>query len=604
MAKPNIIHDIEMIADRVSKQNIRKHQNLIRLGQWVKELQEENRLLKQRLFTLELRVKKLNDYGATPLTKSEQAVDQQRQVQQKQKITGAHLKRFRLGRSLSQAAMGALFDVTAQKYARLENARSLAPAVEDRFREIQKWPATKLRSELQERGHFLTTGKKTKIPKLPAEKPTKQADVKKAENLIPESDNSPKKFTISKEQIRQLREALGYTRPQLADFIGCKKRTLASWEAGERNANGPFAEKLLELYKQQFSEQKQTASVNRRTSARKIYESPAMPVAKIRAGRASSGMSSRQVAEALGVPLSTYKNWEAGNSKPSDIYIEKMLGLFGSFPTESAQASAKIEQTPIPADKITGSQIRDFRRTVGATRTKFAEYLQIPLSQYQNWEHPRRSIPQNYHDKVKALMTMNPDDIKRLLGITPPPNTAPIVQKTKRSVPGKIITCDEIKQFRMSLGLSGSQMAEFLKVSLSVYKNWETAGRRVGDEFYAQVAAIYDLEQSVLAKKVTEFLGDRKPAAGKPRPKVEVIVDDKISADTMKAIRLRFGITQPQMATLLKLDMSTYQHWEVKGRFVPKKYAHIVQELGRQSATEIKKMLSTAGITPQQPHNK
>ena len=61
MGKSNIIHDIEVIADRVSKQNIRKHQNLIRLGEWVKELQEENKLLKQRLFTLELRVKKLND---------------------------------------------------------------------------------------------------------------------------------------------------------------------------------------------------------------------------------------------------------------------------------------------------------------------------------------------------------------------------------------------------------------------------------------------------------------------------------------------------------------------------------------------------------------
>ena len=33
MGKSNIIHDIEVIADRVSKQNIRKHQNLIRLGE-------------------------------------------------------------------------------------------------------------------------------------------------------------------------------------------------------------------------------------------------------------------------------------------------------------------------------------------------------------------------------------------------------------------------------------------------------------------------------------------------------------------------------------------------------------------------------------------
>jgi transcriptional regulator with XRE-family HTH domain len=47
-------------------------------------------------------------------------------------------------------------------------------------------------------------------------------------------------------------------------------------------------------------------------------------------------MTSRQVAEALGVPLSTYKNWEAGNCKPSELYIEKIVGIFGSFPTQSA----------------------------------------------------------------------------------------------------------------------------------------------------------------------------------------------------------------------------------------------------------------------------
>ena len=601
MGKSNIIHDIEVIADRVSKQNIRKHQNLIRLGEWVKELQEENKLLKQRLFTLELRVKKLNDYGATPLTRAEQAAEQQRQEQPKQKITGAHLKRFRLGRSLSQEAMGSLFDASAQKYARWESGRfALAPAVEERFREIQKWPATKLRTELQERGHFLTTGKKTKMPKLPVQKEQPEVVVQPA----PVTETPQ---VISKEQIRQLREALGYTRPQLADLIGCKKRTLASWENGERTARGEFAEKLLDLFKKQFAaqpkdpKQEQPSSVNRQSSTRKIYESPIMPVAKIRAGRAASGMSGREVAEALGVPVTTYKNWESGNCRPSDIYIEKMQSLFGSFPTESARASAEIEKTPISPDKITCQQLRDFRHSIGVTRLKLANYLQIPLSQYQNWEHPSRCVPFSFQDKVRELMNMNPDEAKLLLGITeatPPPAPAaePVVEKTNVSRPA--ITCDDIRKFRLYLGLSGQQMADFLKVPHSVYKNWETKKRRVGDEFYDQVAPIYNEDKRTLKGMVSKFLGGRKPGARNLGPQIQTKpnTDTRISGEEMRQIRLRFGIPQIQMAAFLKVDMSSYQHWEIKGRFVPQKYVDRVLEISDLSVDEFQKRLSAAGI--------
>ena len=64
----------------------------------------------------------------------------------------------------------------------------------------------------------------------------------------------------------------------------------------------------------------------------------------------------------------------------------------------------------------------------------------------------------------------------------------------------------------------------------------------------------------------------------------------------MRQIRLRFGIPQIQMAAFLKVDMSSYQHWEIKGRFVPQKYVDRVLEISDLSVDEFQKRLSAAGI--------
>lgn len=123
MPKSNLIKDVELIADRVSKKNIRASKAIVQLGTWIKNLNDENRELKQRIEVLEIWVKKINDYGPTLLTKNEAAAEESKsQEKQKPRLSGTQLKRFRLSRSLSQASMGALLEVTAQKYARWEVA--------------------------------------------------------------------------------------------------------------------------------------------------------------------------------------------------------------------------------------------------------------------------------------------------------------------------------------------------------------------------------------------------------------------------------------------------------------------------------------------------
>ena len=45
MPKPNLIRDVEEIAERISRRNIKESRAIVQLGTWVKTLVDENRVL-------------------------------------------------------------------------------------------------------------------------------------------------------------------------------------------------------------------------------------------------------------------------------------------------------------------------------------------------------------------------------------------------------------------------------------------------------------------------------------------------------------------------------------------------------------------------------
>jgi len=55
------------------------------------------------------------------------------------------------------------------------------------------------------------------------------------------------KATMSPKQIRQIREVLGLTQQQLADFIGASQVAVARWETGVHKPRGANLKALKEL---------------------------------------------------------------------------------------------------------------------------------------------------------------------------------------------------------------------------------------------------------------------------------------------------------------------------------------------------------------------
>ena len=161
MPKSNLIRDVEEIANRISRKNIKESRAIIQLGTWVKTLVDELKAVKQRLDEIDIRVKKINVYGATTLTPAEAEGEKQAAAAPVVRVKPGELKHYRLTRRLSQAAMGALLGVTPQKYARWEFGKSVMIApIEEKFREVQGLSGTELRTKLQELGFFQANGKK------------------------------------------------------------------------------------------------------------------------------------------------------------------------------------------------------------------------------------------------------------------------------------------------------------------------------------------------------------------------------------------------------------------------------------------------------------
>ena len=451
MGKSNVVREIEIIATRIYNQKMRENQFLVRLGTWVKVLQDENREMKKQIAELEIRLKKLNDYGPTLLTRREEKTRTESNNQQR--LTPGELKSFRMSRKLSQNALAAMLGVKAPKYARWESGKSrMTMEIENAIRELMQLKASEMRTKLQGLGLFQNTGKKTK-PLRGQELPAPEKDKsEKPETPKPNAKKVLKEIIITKEKLRELRLKLGYTQPQMAGLFSAKPKHYANWEYGQCRPPEEIARKYLALYFEHFPEAQQqplseTPPLNLAQKPKyRICESPELPMLVIRTARQASGRTVRSVAEVLGVPLQTYKNWEYGRSRPNAENIVKFKQLMTDFlPAEFTTSEvnplvpdiAKIppqaKRTRRTADDIAAEELQAFRRKIGLSQQQIATLLGTDQVRYSNWETKGRKVPLQYRDAVKELMALTPQDLKirmEAAGITKP-NSRPFVARKK-----------------------------------------------------------------------------------------------------------------------------------------------------------------------------
>jgi len=138
------------------------------MGTWIKTLQDDNRVLKRRVEELEIRVKKLNTYGPTPLDQSKKkggnamatAFQSNGETKASTYISPAQMRKIRAGRGFSQSQIALLLGVKPSRYANWEKGHSIVPPeFEHKIREIRDLKGSELRTRMHDAGIFQPNGK-------------------------------------------------------------------------------------------------------------------------------------------------------------------------------------------------------------------------------------------------------------------------------------------------------------------------------------------------------------------------------------------------------------------------------------------------------------
>lgn len=364
MPKSELISSVEKISERMARKVLKECKFFGTMGTWVKTLQDENRILKRRVEELEIRVKKLNDYGPTPITPAKRNGNAESghtahdaDVKIPPRLTSAQVKRIRTVRGFSQSQFALLLGGTYFRYNNWESGKTALPAeFEQKIKEIRDMKASDLRTRMQNVGIFQPNGK--------PQATSKKDDVNAAEKPTNDGHAVPVASAISSKELRTLREELGLTRREMADVLKIKKNRYCNWEYDIAHAAPEFVQKMRQL----LAEKKKSTPANNLKSQGNaepveleksiltsdfsdILNSGNVPselsTGKLREIRAFLKLTQRQLAELLNIKESRYTNWECGYGRPSADFVRQILNLLAKELRDGEVASMQKDDVPL-----------------------------------------------------------------------------------------------------------------------------------------------------------------------------------------------------------------------------------------------------------------
>lgn len=130
------------------------------------------------------------------------------------------------------------------------------------------------------------------------------------------------------QQIKGLREKLGWSRQELGEHLGVWAVTVGTWQRG-RSAPGAANRAALAQIKAMTQEELdrrlgRTGTPTARTaSAAQTVLSPE----EFRRIREEAGLSQRELSKKLGVSVNTVSSWERGSTSPRQESVQKLLAI-------------------------------------------------------------------------------------------------------------------------------------------------------------------------------------------------------------------------------------------------------------------------------------
>jgi transcriptional regulator with XRE-family HTH domain len=196
--------------------------------------------------------------------------------------------------------------------------------------------------------------------------------------------------------------------------------------------------------------------------------------------------------------------------------------------------------------------LRAYRAAHGASRRDAAALLGLSESAWAGWETGRVPTPQNL-DPLAALLGLTPDEARASAG----------PDRIRRSQPA-VPDLATLPGLRAAAGLSASELARRVHVSLSLVSRWESGERTPCRAYWPALSEALGVSEIVLADLYAGRLAAR----------------DLTDVPSLRRLRGRARLSQPALAAGLGIDVSTYQRWERRGRVPATRYADLAALLG------------------------
>lgn len=198
-----------------------------------------------------------------------------------------------------------------------------------------------------------------------------------------------------------------------------------------------------------------------------------------------------------------------------------------------------------------GDTLENYRRSRGLTVRQAGALVGASHWVWAQWESGVVPSPA-YLRHIAALLGVDPVEARRLAG----------PDRVRRPASTGDAGSTAIAQARFEAGLTASELARRVHVSLASVSRWESGERSPGRQYWPLLAAALGTDVDTVAGCF----------ADRPAP------SDVASVRALGAIRRRRGVTQRQLAQRVGVDVSTVQRWEHQGR-APRRQALAVAQL-------------------------
>ena len=317
----------------------------------------------------------------------------------------------------------------------------------------------------------------------------------------------------SGEELKEIRLAYRLTPKEMGEVLGVSAQTVRSYEAGKTRIPWKHLKRINRLLSEP------------------VPPAPPSPLSpdELRLLRTSRGLTQRQVAEAFGVTATSISNYEKGYYSIPTGLEERIKGLaepkaaalpvFFSSHHHANQLLEKYSRGRAEerehwlslAQEMNPAQLREFRLSRGMSEKELANIAGISPSALFLYESGKRPVPHGLAQKIVDL------------------------------APYAAITSSELRELRLSLGVSQADLADSLGLTHAAITHYEAGKRKI---------------THTLSEKILEYFQDEAKLV--------------LTCDEMKALRISMNLSQRAFGELLGITQVAEAQYENGNRKIPR----------------------------------